>query len=138
MNWYVHKVIGEVKQSDIDRALDGHCDHVKVGTKAHLVGEQDSFGPVTRFLYCTECYNKAKEEEGNEPVFCDDCGKEVPKKNTFEWRWYGFYAPQGDEPLIICKDCKGGEKHKKRVEADESERALDYDLDDDDNYYGMS
>ena len=137
MNWYVHKVIGEVKQSDIDRALDGHCEHVTVGMKVHLVGEQDSFGPVTRFLYCVECYNKAKEEEEEELVFCDDCGKEVPKKNTIEWKWYDFYAPQGDEPLTICNDCKAGEKHKKRVEDDKSKRDLEYGLDDDDNYYGM-
>ena len=122
MNWTVHKVINPIKQSHIDTALDGVCDHIVVGMGGHMVGEQDSFGPVTRFLECDDCYKAAKDVEGEELVYCGDCKKEHLKKNTIEWRWYDFYAPQGDEPLILCIECRKAPKHLARRARDEADK----------------
>jgi len=48
---------GYITQRDIDDA-EKVCEHLSVGNLAHFVGEQDSFGPVTRYWYCTECYKE--------------------------------------------------------------------------------
>lgn len=63
MNWFVHSVITDVDQYDIDSAHDGVCEHVRVGSSVHMFGEQDSFGPVTRFLDCEACYVQRTKAE---------------------------------------------------------------------------
>ena len=52
---------------------------------------------------------------------CDDCKQARARKDTIEWRWYDFYAPQGDEPLVICTECQSKPKHVKRVAKDEAD-----------------
>ena len=138
MNWYVHSLINSVKPSDVDRAVDGCCDHIELGKPAHMVGEQDSFGPVTRFLECVECHEAAIKQQNEEEVHCYDCRKMVKQGNTIRWRWYDFYAPQGDEPLIICLDCTKLPTHQQRVAKDRADMLAELHGDssvDEDDYY---
>ena len=84
-------------------------------------GEMDSFGPVCIFISCHVCEEANQEAEDNETVHCDDCKQARARKDTIEWRWYDFYAPQGDEPLVICTECQSKPKHVKRVAKDEAD-----------------
>lgn len=128
MNWYIHD-----KNKMITDAWD-HCDHLEVGQIApYVLGEEDSFGPVARNGMCKECYDECKKAAGEEIEICYDCGQEKPKKETQEWRWYDFHAPQGDEPMIICDECAKKEKHIKRVRKDHDD--LRAELGDADDYY---
>lgn len=113
MNWFVHGT-----NETITEEWD-HCEHLKVGQVApYMVGEQDSFGPVARMGMCKECHEKYQAQQDEELEYCHDCGQEKPMKEMREWRWYDFYSPQGDEPLIICDDCAVKDKHKERVRRD--------------------
>lgn len=95
------------------------CVHLKEGDKAHVVHtEKDSFGIVGKMALCEQCNNERIEQEQEETEICYDCGQSKPNKEMNEWRWYDFYAPQGDEPLNICNECWDKDKHKKRIEKD--------------------
>ena len=122
MNWPMHRFIKSISQNDIDNALDGSCEHIAIGQPGHLVGENDSFGPMVRYLECNDCYKETKRLEEEEEVFCTDCGCTVKVKDTISWKPYDFYAPQGDEPLIICNSCKVKETHLERVAYDKQNR----------------
>jgi hypothetical protein len=71
-------------------------------------------------------------------VRCGDCGKDKFKYLTTEWRWFDFYAPQGDEPLVICDCCRKLPKHCERVRKDTAdynhEMGFDVQGDEHDNY----
>ena len=43
-----------------------------------------------------------------------------------QWRWYDFYAPQGDEPLEICKCCWEAPKHQERMLRDRQNEDAEY------------
>lgn len=124
MNWTVRRMV-TLTQKHIDEA-DEVCEHLKVGDQCYSIGEQDSFGPVTRFYECAECHEKSLEEEEQELVFCNDCGKEHPRKETTEWRWYDFYAPQGDTPLTICDSCWKASKHQQRMARDAADEEREF------------
>lgn len=83
--------------------------------KCHMVGETDSFGPLVRYLRCDYCQARSEEEHDAELVICDDCGGEFPRSETIAWKWWDFYAQQGDEPVIVCKCCRKAPKHIDRV-----------------------
>jgi len=83
--------------------------------------EDDSFGPVGRFVMCEPCY-KAKHDEDEEMTFCHDCKKTEKAKETIKWRWYDFYAEQGDEALVICRECWKAPRHQDRMANDRAER----------------
>lgn len=120
MNWFVHKV------NDTVREEYDHCEHLSVGDIApHVVGEQDSFGPVERYAMCHACYEEHQKEVDEELEYCRDCGQQKPMKDMIEWRWYDFYAPQGDEPRIVCNACTKLPKHQQRVERDKRNREYD-------------
>ncbi len=119
MNWIVHKVV-KLTEHNVNNA-DEVCEHLKVGDSAHMVGEQDSFGPVARFYYCTDCLAVIKEREDAELVLCHDCGEEKPQSEVMAWRWYDFYAPQGDEPLMVCSECRTKPEHLNRVARDKAD-----------------
>lgn len=124
MNWFITpKHIDSVTQRDIDAALDGACEHVEVGKPGILVGEQDSFGPVTRFLECPECRKASREQEDEELERCADCGKDYPRKEVVMWKWYDFYAASGDEPLCVCDGCRVKIKHRLRCWRDDRDYA---------------
>jgi hypothetical protein len=113
MNWFT-KGYGQIVTDMMDP-----CEHLKEGDKAHVVHtETDSFGPVGKIALCEQCENERIEVEKQETEFCYDCKQEKPKPNVNEWRWYYFYAPQGDEPLLICNDCWDKPKHQHRMKKD--------------------
>ena len=126
MNWIV-KSFRKVNQDDLD--ADFACEHVKAGDSAHVNQERDSFGIVGQAVLCDACHEAAEEAEGEETDFCYDCGQEKKIKDVIYWRWYDFYAPQGDEPLCICDECKRKPKHINRIKRDRE------DQDAEDEYY---
>lgn len=129
MNWFTRTVVegssAERKQELLDK--DGGCEHVEkdVNLGTILRAERDSFGPVGTYLCCKACDEKATEEEDNEERCCKDCKQMVKKKEGAEWRWYDFYAPQGDEPIFICNACRLLPKHLDRVARDDRDRAAE-------------
>ncbi len=124
MNWTVRGVVKMTEQRV--SSADEVCEHLHIGDTAHVVGEQDSFGPVTRFYYCSECYEVARQREGEELEYCHDCGCEKPRSEVLAWRWYDFYAPQGDEPIMVCSDCRKKPKHLRRVAKDRADREWEF------------
>lgn len=106
------------------------CDHLKVGDVATVVhNEDDSFGEVCRMAECKECYDVTKAAEAIELHTCFDCGEDKPGSEMNKWRWYDFYAPQGDEPLDLCDTCLTMPKHRQRVQKDNESAAYEYDQD---------
>lgn len=113
MNWVINGV-----NSTITEEWD-MCDHLSVGMVApYWLGEQDSFGPVVRYGMCKECNIEHQKVSAEETEHCTDCGNEFKVSEGITWRWYDFYAPQGDEPLHICNECTKAEKHKNRIDRD--------------------
>lgn len=115
MNWFVHSYPSVLKVIE-----DSACEHVEADMSkcSVVVTEMDSFGKVGEMALCEECMKKIQEEEGREEVYCCDCKQTVLKSASQEWRWYDFYAPQGDEPLIVCKECSQKLPHLNRVAQD--------------------
>lgn len=50
----------------------------------------------------------------------------VKRKDGAEWRWYDFYAPQGDEAPFICFACRALPKHLARVARDDADRRAEF------------
>lgn len=111
-----------------------HCEHVKVGERAYrAVYESDCCGTVGVYACCKECSENLDKQEDEELVTCDDCGQEFQRKDTSEWKPYDFYAPQGDEPMIICKACRIADKHLARCRKDRADYNAEFGYDDDDD-----
>lgn len=126
MNWFTHRVIAGNPTNQLQAHLseEGGCEHVEndINLAHALRREMDSFGPVSSFVYCKACDEAIEEGEGNEERHCHDCKQPVKKKDGVEWRWYDFYAPQGDEPLFVCNGCRDKEPHQNRVRRDREDR----------------
>lgn len=140
MNWIAEGTIlpKHAKAFAETKAEGGCCEHVEADPTLarHWQEERDSFGGDGKYVMCAACYQKQKEEEDNQEVTCRDCRRSFIKKDTVEWRPYDFYPQQGDEPLIICNDCKEAEPHLSRVERDEDARRHDdEEMDLGDDYY---
>lgn len=122
MNWFTREYHGkdsfEMKKKLVEQ--DGGCEHVEADPNlvAYVRYEKDSFGPVSSHAVCEACDKLADEEEGNEIHTCTDCKQDKPLKEGVLWKWYDFYAAQGDEPLFVCNCCKKEPKHLQRVAAD--------------------
>lgn len=131
MNWEVKGVttFSAIKES----MADGVCEHLSFGDRCHYAGEQDSFGPVTRYYYCSDCFQKVQEEEGEELSCCEDCGREFKVKDLLSWKPWDFDPRDGSEPRNVCIECQGLERHQDRVKRDKAdlERERDW-LDSDD------
>lgn len=115
----------------LNHPLAEHCEHI-LGAKAQAYAcfcEDDSFGPLVRYFVCQPCHDKAIEEHHQQKTCCNDCKQMVLNSKMRQWRWYDFYAAQGDEPLDICDDCWTGEKHQKRMKQDK------LDAQDEEEYY---
>lgn len=111
-----------------------HCEHVKVGERAYrAIYESDCCGTVGVYACCKECSETLDKQEDEELVTCDDCGQEFQRKDTSEWRPYDFYAPQGDEPMVICKVCRVADKHLARCRKDRADYNAEFGYDDDDD-----
>lgn len=103
------------------------CEHVEAGERALAVfSEDDSFGPVMRYAACDACTEKAEEEQNAEMKYCRDCAKTHRRDAGRFWRWYDFYAAQGDEALFVCNACWSAPKHKGRM-ADDLRRSREED-----------
>ena len=98
---------------------DEACEHVEAGEPvAAVLCEDDSFGPVARFGVCAACLRRHNEEEAERLVTCYDCGQAKPAREVRMWKWYDFYAAQGDKPLPVCRECLKGPAHRARVAQD--------------------
>lgn len=131
MNWFTGRFISGCSTAHKKELAerDSCCEHVEADPSvAYYYGaENDSFGTVGSHVNCKDCYEKAQAAEDEELVTCADCGNVVKSGDTISWRWYDFYAPQGDEPLIICNSCRTKEKHIQRVRKDRAD--LDEEMD---------
>lgn len=142
MNWFTKTYASNMNESRKRALVDewGGCKHVaKDASLLHVVSyENDSFGKEG-YCMCKECDAQMRAELDAEEVVCEDCGKTYVRCETISWRWYGFYAPQGDEPLVICASCQDGETHKKRLERyrHDAEADAEYDDEPDDMDYEL-
>lgn len=122
MNWFTKSTIGhlpvEKKQALIDQ--DGGCQHVEndPSLATHVSRENDSFGIVSQYVCCQACFEELKQEEGRKVVTCNDCHGVFEAKDTKQWRWYDFYAAQGDIPLTVCNTCWDKDRHQNRMAKD--------------------
>lgn len=125
-----------------DEVMSGadFCEHVSPESLSNAVGyfyERDSFGLVYAEICCQACKEKGQNAEAEELVCCDDCKLSFPRKHTIAWKWYDFYAAQGDEPTIVCDTCQLADKHKQRVARDASNYQEEFGDDGvDDFFYG--
>lgn len=109
----------------LDHPCSEHCKHILEGqAQAYACFcEDDSFGPLTRYITCQSCHDEAKQEHAEQTTHCNDCKKEVKNTDMRQWRWYDFYAAQGDEPLDICISCWQEPKHQERIRQDKLDAA---------------
>lgn len=133
MNWFVKRMT-VITQAEIDQA-DGVCEHIKVGDRVHVAGEQDSFGPVTRFYECSACFQASQAAAGAELERCDDCGEQYPHRELEAWKPYDYYPQQGDEPTMVCPKCQLLPKHQARVERDRRDYYAEFGGSEEDDYY---
>lgn len=123
MNWFTKTVVNNEtdakKTGIVAKVLEDYCEHV---TEDHsllygYVSENDSFGRES-YGMCEACWQEAMRQEGEEEVVCKDCKQRFPRSEVVMWKWYDFYAPQGDEPIPVCHSCLGGPAHKARSARD--------------------
>jgi len=131
MNWEVRGVTRFTAEKA--EMADHVCEHIDIGDNCHYAGEQDSFGPVTRFYYCSACHQAAEEEAGEELTCCQDCGREFKMKDILAWKPWDFDPRDGSEPRHVCIECQGLERHKDRVARDKADYRRECD-DEDDEY----
>ena len=120
-NWSTVKFPQSGEKITLNDHACEHCEEDPNQTYA-IFREMDSFGLVGEYAVCKDCYDKEVQRQKQETVTCRDCGEEKPRSETSEWRWYDFYAPQGDEPLTICHDCWDKPTHKNRRAQDKRDR----------------
>ena len=125
MNWFTTDYIANHSVA-YKKALaeeDSCCEHVEAdpSTATHNRKEKDTMGTVASYVCCDACNEEAEKREDNELVVCHDCGKEVRAGDAIKWKWYDFYAPQGDEPLDICNECRRKPKHLERRRKDQED-----------------
>lgn len=137
MNWFTHS---RHSTGQVFIEYNDSCVHMDENPEQECVlsKENDSFGSEG-YLMCLDCWEEAQAQVAAEICGCYDCKKQVPRGEGIEWRWYDFYAPQGDEPMFICNDCKSLSKHKERVAKDSRDRDIElgnvsYFDDDEDEY----
>lgn len=122
-NWFEKSTDPERMQKSLNSGWGQGCEHVeKDNSLAYImISEMDSFGGGESWIPCRTCYENDKEKEGEEMSGCQQCKQAKKKKEIREWRWYDFYAAQGDEPMRICEDCWGKPEHQRRMEQDRRE-----------------
>ena len=76
-------------------------------------------------MIMTMCTEKARDED-EKNVCCHDCKAVVPRKVTIAWRWYDFYAAQGDIPITVCRDCQKAPRHPERMRRDREDYEAEF------------
>ena len=127
---------GYTPRLKFDHILEGtdFCPHVCAEDTSKGVGyffERDSFGYVFTEIVCEECRVAQQKQIDESPCTCDDCKRSFPSKEVWAYKWYDFYAPQGDEPIMVCTECRGAQKHLDRLESDRRNREDDERRDED-------
>jgi len=134
MNWFTSRVVESASVQEKQKLLaqDGGCEHVETDASLGYIvhTERDSFGIVGTCLLCKACNEAAQEEADNEEHTCVDCKQSVKQKDGIFWKWYDFYAAQGDEALFVCDCCRTQPAHVNRVKRDERERQEEFGDDD--------
>lgn len=138
MNWFTRDCIeqrtAQEKQNLLDQ--DGGCEHVEkdINVAYAVRWEKDTFGPVSSYVCCKECDAAAAKEADEEECTCRDCKQRVKAKDGIRWKWFDFYAPQGDEPIFVCNGCRGKETHLARLSQDKADYDAEFgnNIDDDD------
>lgn len=120
------------------QVLEGadYCEHCSIEDFSKAVGfhyERDSFGYVGAHIVCEPCHEAIEEAEGEEETTCHDCKQNFKVKDTIEWKWWDFYGPQGDEPYVVCKECRLKPTHIERVRKDREDYEAECDRNDDDD-----
>lgn len=137
MNWFTREVVEHLSSKEKKTLLeqDSGCDHVvgNIDLAYTMHSEKDSFGPVSTHVVCKECDKAIDEEEGNQECTCRDCKQTVKKKDGIEWKWYDFYAPQGDEPIFVCKACRSQPPHQNRLAKDRADYEAEFGRSDEDD-----
>lgn len=125
MNWFTTDYIerNSVAYKKERAEEDSCCEHVEAdpACATHNRKEMDSFGPVSTHVVCEACNILAEEAELEEEDVCQDCHQTVKMRDAISWKPYDFYAPAGEEPLIICNACRKLEKHITRVKRDQAD-----------------
>lgn len=111
---------------------DSACPHCENNPKNiyAIFKESDSFGPVSEYAMCKDCYSVEKEKIQESEVGCEDCKQMKKRSEVTPWKWYDFYAPQGDEPHNVCKDCWTKPLHQHRMAQDREDRDQELGQDD--------
>ncbi len=124
MNWFTKQSMTNASSKAKQDAVAewGGCEHVEADANlvVRISYENDSFGREG-YCMCLACVEQSQKEEDEELVFCHDCKTQKPSIEVRRWRWYDFYAAQGDEPICVCKECQTKEKHIERVRQDREE-----------------
>lgn len=124
MNWFTQNIVIGTPEQRAEKSLkcDDVCEHVEADrTLLYKISrENDPWGSES-YGMCEACAEAVDKAEGEEEVVCHDCKQIHKKKDTVEWKWYDFYAPQGDEPLIICNECRMKPTHIERRRRDQED-----------------
>lgn len=135
MNWFTKSFVANVSLSKKQALAQENdcCEHVENDNSqlAVVSYENDSFGREG-YGMCQACFDKAEEQADEELHTCNDCKSEVPLKKGVMWKWYDFYAAQGDEPLFVCDCCRSLATHQARVKRDQADRDWELGLEEDD------
>ena len=138
MNWFTKSFVGTSTLSVKAKLVEewGGCEHVEKDSSClyRVDYENDSFGREG-YCLCEACAEAATEREDNELHTCVDCKSEVPLKDGVMWKWYDFYAAQGDEPLFVCNTCRTKEKHLARRAKDRADYEAEFPDESSDNDY---
>lgn len=131
MNWFTKSYVSNNSLERKKQLFEEHggCEHVEAdpSVMAVVAYENDSFGREG-YCLCEACDDLSVEHEDNEEHVCHDCKSCKPLKEGVMWKWYDFYAAQGDEPLFICNECRKKDTHINRVRRDRQdyEEEMDY------------
>lgn len=124
MNWFTKANVSTQPLEKKEALLEEHggCEHVEKDPSlmTRVSYENDSFGREG-YCMCQVCADAADEHDRLEEHTCSDCKGSFPAKDMVEWKWYDFYAAQGDQPLWICNTCRTKERHIQRVKKDRQE-----------------
>lgn len=122
MNWFTTDYVAQRSLEAKAKAIAEHggCEHVEADNSLlHAIQyENDPWGREG-YCVCEACQKKAEAKEDAEDHTCCDCKQSftLASGGTL-WKWWDFYAPQGDEPLPICATCRNKEPHLTRRRRD--------------------